>query len=187
MKILKQVALAATLGVAFTFAGGTQAADVGSVYVLTNSFADTPGTTAQYYAVSNVGVDVNGVTVPARNAGDVFVDDFLLQVFDDQTFSLFLDAAGVTFDSVQMYDLFGGTYDFASFSLSSGAVFGSGLSLQSGLYDLEVSGTVTADGGDYSGAIENVAAVPEPAEWALMLAGLGALGLLGRRRAHSRH
>ncbi|MEP7099060.1 MAG: FxDxF family PEP-CTERM protein [Burkholderiales bacterium] len=184
MSILKKLALAATLGVAFL--GSARAADVGSVFLLTNSFADTIGTTEQYYAVSNVGIDVNGVPVPARSAGDAFVDDFLLQVFDDQTFSLFLNAAGVSFDSVQMYDLSGATYDFDSFFFSNGAVLGNGLSLQSGLYDLEVSGSVTADGGGYSGALANVVAVPEPEQWALMLMGLGALGLVNRRRAKSR-
>jgi hypothetical protein len=55
--------------------------------------------------------------------------------------------------------------------------------LPSGSYVLEVLGTVTGSaGGSYSGVL-NLAPVPLPAALPLLLSGLGALGLWGRRRA----
>lgn len=48
-------------------------------------------------------------------------------------------------------------------------------------YELKVSGTVGASGGSYGGNIV-ATPVPEPETYAMMLAGLGALGFLARRR-----
>lgn len=54
--------------------------------------------------------------------------------------------------------------------------------LDPGTYYLTVSGTATgSSGGAFSGMI-NVSPVPEPETYALMLAGLGVLGFLARRR-----
>jgi hypothetical protein len=55
--------------------------------------------------------------------------------------------------------------------------------LPSGSYVLEVLGTVSGSaGGSYSGVL-NLAPVPLPAALPLLLSGLGALGLWGRRRS----
>lgn len=53
--------------------------------------------------------------------------------------------------------------------------------LDSGIYYLEILGTVTVDGGGFSGEI-NTTPIPEPSNALLLLAGLGALGTLARRR-----
>ncbi|HEY4373064.1 MAG TPA: FxDxF family PEP-CTERM protein [Burkholderiales bacterium] len=54
--------------------------------------------------------------------------------------------------------------------------------LAAGTYSLELRGTVTGDsGGSYSGAL-NLAPVPEPGTYALMLAGLGLMGFIAARR-----
>jgi hypothetical protein len=61
--------------------------------------------------------------------------------------------------------------------------------LTSGTYALEVEGEYTVDYGTYTGAImgvPQVAAVPEPASWTLLLIGAGAIGALGRRRTAPR-
>lgn len=56
--------------------------------------------------------------------------------------------------------------------------------LGAGQYHLDISGMFgpTATGGQYSVALNAVPAVPEPETYALMLAGLGAVGFMARRR-----
>lgn len=52
-----------------------------------------------------------------------------------------------------------------------------------GAYKFFVAGFATGSmGGSYGGVLQSVTAVPEPETYAMMLAGLGALGFLARRR-----
>lgn len=55
--------------------------------------------------------------------------------------------------------------------------------LTAGMHTIYVNGSVVGSSGDgsYSGVI-NLAAVPEPATWAMMLLGFGAVGFAMRRR-----
>ena len=77
-----------------------------------------------------------------------------------------------------------------SYTLQKGtAVVGSGnafdgfsfSNLAAGKYSLTLAGKTTGSSGQFNGDVF-VAAVPEPGEWAMMLAGLGLLGVIARRR-----
>ncbi len=92
---------------------------------------------------------------------------------------------GAAFDS---YGFFTG-YEFdalptdQTFLTKSGSTLG-GESLNfldSGIYYIEVLGTVTVAGGGFSGQI-NTTPIPEPSNALLLLAGLGVMGTLARRR-----
>jgi hypothetical protein len=50
-----------------------------------------------------------------------------------------------------------------------------------GTHTINVAGSLIGPNGSYAGTL-NVAAVPEPATWAMMLLGFGAMGLVIRRR-----
>ena len=75
----------------------------------------------------------------------------------------------------------GGTLVQSGSSLSNLALV-SAPSIAAGSYDLRVNGTLTgSSGGTYGGTI-SAAPIPEPETYAMMLAGLGLMGFVVRRR-----
>jgi len=64
-------------------------------------------------------------------------------------------------------------------SIGAGGTFS--VNLAPGQYHIDVTGLVTGSGGQYSVGLQAVP-VPEPETYALMLAGLGAVGFIARRR-----
>ena len=191
MTTIKKLALASAFA-AFAVTGA-QAAEEDTLFLLQNATENTPGVFTGTYPISNQGTDIDGFAVQSRIAGDTFVDDFILQLQDTQDVSFGVVSQfhfpknsilwDVTFTSISLTDIFGVTTfiptdsDFESHSASA-----DWLGLGSGTYDLEFQGTINVKDGTYGGDLVTVPSVPEPTGWALMLAGLGAMGMLARRR-----
>jgi hypothetical protein len=190
-KKLLLVASLAVAGIASVHAAPVSTEE-DTTFLLVNDNAGTQGDATGSYDIDNTGLDINSVTVQQRVVGDTFIDDFLLQVFDAQDVTLYFTSLSksvqgvvipdVTFSSIALYDFTGGFYGeyapvggFYTFNGSFG-------SLTSGLYDFEIEGTINVTGGEYVGTLGTVPTIPEPTSWALMLAGLGAMGVLARRR-----
>lgn len=86
----------------------------------------------------------------------------------------------VTFTSVSLLDS-GNHIIWSSGSPSANFSF-TGSSLAADIYHLNVVGTASGYGGGYAVSLM-AAPVPEPGEWAMMLAGLGIVGIMARRRS----
>ncbi|WP_426105763.1 FxDxF family PEP-CTERM protein [Massilia sp. TSP1-1-2] len=131
-----------------------------------------------------------GDSFAANNNGDTFMDHF---VFNVSGVPLNLDAIVSSVSRTAATGL-----DITAFGLfsSAGSLIsaGSGSSgaqdvwtvsannLAEGSYYLMVSGTMLSDtSGSFGGAVM-LNPVPEPATYGMLLAGLGVVGLLGRRR-----
>ncbi len=80
-------------------------------------------------------------------------------------------------------------YDFEPLATDQAFLTRSGTALggesadfvDSGIYYIEIEGTIEEDGGGFSGEI-NTTPIPEPSSLLLLLAGLGVMGTLARRR-----
>lgn len=148
---------------ALTLAGAAQA----GTYTLTGSFDIDPAT-----HVLTGSFDFDDAVVATGGADGAFDLTSLTFTFQGQTFTL----AQATDPYVQFE---GGTLTGpnALFTTAGGGT----LSLQS--FFGSSNFTYTANGSDALGTLSfTAAAVPEPASFALVLAGLGALGFAARRR-----
>jgi hypothetical protein len=195
MTIFKKLALSAALAVCAVTGAHAATYDEYTTFVLSNSTENTPGVSTGTYLIDSVTgaapTDAFGNPVPARVAGDTFQDDFLFTIQDGQELSFFATSNPGKFmgfvvpsallDSITVFDLQGDVY-VPEFKLDTLIGFyESGLTLNSGAYDLEITGDLLTNGGGYSGVMTTVP-VPEPSGFALMLAGLGAMVTLVRRR-----
>jgi hypothetical protein len=91
----------------------------------------------------------------------------------------------------QTYTVSLDAFDLGTFSTTSGQLFtaragSTTFALQAGQsYTLTFTGLSTGDNTSYIDAVALNAAVPEPAAWALMIAGFGLIGAASRRRRSS--
>ena len=125
---------------------------------------------------------------------DTFVDDFIINIPDAQDVSFFVSTVGFQSGRKVLPQV-----SFAGFVLDGNLHRFDGVraqrlrhrevrhqrrldALATGTYALEITGTINANGGSYSGLLGTTPSVPEPAGWALMMAGFGAMGMLARRR-----
>lgn len=197
MTMFKKLAIAATLAVLNLAGAHAASVEEDTTFLLQNSNADLPGVFTGHYPISNLGLDINGVPVQTRIVGDTFVDEFILQVLDSQNLSINFAALtttvnnvaipDVTFSGAALYDFFSNIYPFSSSVFTSTSFSASGLTLDSGLYAVEVTGTINVADGAYGGSLDTVPSVPEPATWALMLVGFGLVSAISRRRAVCGH
>lgn len=131
------------------------------------------------YAVPGPFLDIFTFSLPANGGSGYSVSDFTL-------LPLMFDTAFTSFALISNADGIVGTGDdttvASAFSVGSDAMTLTWGASGAGNYYLAVGGVATGpSGGIYNGAI-SVTAVPEPETLAMMLAGLGALGFLARRR-----
>ncbi len=123
--------------------------------------------------------DIFTFTLPANGGSGYSVSNFTLLpgVYGTAltTLTLMSNVDGILFNGDDTF--------VSSSSTPGGASIGLSVSAQAaGMYYINVTGITTAPaGGIYTGAI-SVTAVPEPETYAMMLAGLAALGFLARRR-----
>lgn len=142
-----------------------------------------------------------GDTFAAATTGNTFSDVFTFNVANsfDSAASLtssYLNTALTKDLLITGFSLY--KYDPASMSILGNAIAGvnntlpgvhptdswslSAYSLTSGSYALKVDGKVMGSGGGAFGGDLVVASVPEPETYGMMLAGLGVVGFLARRR-----
>ena len=110
-------------------------------------------------------------------AGTTPTNDFYVgaEVVTGNSFGVTFSSVGISGPSTYAPVLFSNTTDFSlPLSLTP---------FVPGAYTLTVAGTTTVTGGFYNAAVNfNSAPIPEPETYAMMLAGLGLMGFVARRR-----
>lgn len=158
----------------------------------------TIGKTPQVLDLTN-GSGFFGDTLPMNNKGAMFADQFTFAVggsatsnFDAIVASISrTTATGLDISGLSLYRAGGGTGTTMDTLISSGTQVSKGAmdvwslssnNLSAGDYYLLVSGNVVSNTAASFGGAVMLAPVPEPETYGMMLAGLGVLGFLARRR-----
>ena len=131
-----------------------------------------------------------GASFAAGNMGNTFADKFTFSTVGVN----FVDSlvSSISRTAVVGLDITGfALYNSSNTLVSNGTMLGAGSidlwslsanNLAQGSYYVKVSGTLVSNTSGSFGANINVTPVPEPESYGMMLAGLGVLGLLARRR-----
>jgi hypothetical protein len=142
----------------------------------------------------------------SASTGTTFYDDFIFTIPDGSvnsvTTSINLDSIlGLTDLRARLYtgsthqtgpvvpgtliENWGTTVNYSP-TVSATTVVLNPVSLLAGTYTLQIKGTVAGlSGGSYAGVLNIANPVPEPETYAMMLAGLGLMGFMSRRRKTS--
>lgn len=131
-----------------------------------------------------------GASFAAGNNGNTFADQFTFSMTgqnDVDSLVSSISRSAVTGLEIDSFDLYqsGDVLVAVGTMLQSGSIDLWSLmasNLAPGDYYVQVSGSLVSDGSGSFGANLNITPVPEPETYGLMLAGLGVLGFLGRRR-----
>lgn len=163
-------------------------------FASTAAMAATVGNTPQVLDLTD-GSGFFGDTFAMNNNGNTFADRFTFTVGSTGAGSS-LDAiissvshsadTGLDITGVSLYNATGDMLVSSGHSLQSGSIdvwTVSTNNLTAGNYYLQVSGNLVSDqAASFGGAVAMAAPVPEPETYGMMLAGLGVLGFLARRR-----
>ncbi|MDN3921878.1 FxDxF family PEP-CTERM protein [Roseateles violae] len=123
--------------------------------------------------------ELSGLVTPAVGS---FLDTYKFTLTEQSTLAGALVATGITFGSFGVYDETGTTALFSAAFGGTTAKSGTWL-LDPGTYVYAIGGLASASAGYVlTSATVGVAAVPEPETYAMLLAGLGVVGFLARRR-----
>lgn len=154
------------------------------------AFADDISSPAR--GLSMVGTSAYfGDSFGINNVGDTFMDQFTFNILGDNH-SLDAIVSSISRTADTGLDITGlGLYTSTGTLLTSGNMGSSGTqdiwtlsvdSLATGSYYLQVSGTMMSNtAGSFGGSVM-LNPVPEPETYGMMLAGLGVVGMLARRR-----
>jgi hypothetical protein len=184
MKIEKIAVLAAAFAALAGPIADVRAATETSVnFVMPDDSADT-NEPSLFFNFANAAMDGDWIS------GDSFVDQFLFNLPQAAAISFSSAAqsetAGpqVSFSGFELIPANGDpvSYAFGSSTVTSSFMTGAGLVLDTGTYDLVLSGTFLASNGAYGGTIVGTSAIPEPGTWLLMLGGIAAIAATARRR-----
>jgi hypothetical protein len=179
---MKSIIKNALLGLALSSCAAFASANVYTSTTFVPIDLDHPGIIKTFAFDSYNLYDDNSGELITGSMGDTFTYDFLFNLPDPTSnfgFSVGADNGGVAFDGASFgyfpIDYYG-PMDGVITSFSSSGVSGYGV-LDSGMYDLRLTGAYQVDGGGFSG---NASQVPEP--MSLSLIGLGLAGMAGLRR-----
>lgn len=146
-----------------------------TVIALSSLGANAALTTTPFTSVTGSFSDtlLGSVNVPTHPWGSSDVAGGLGYVLGFVMFGQNFNLPAVTFSSVSLGGLSG------SIGLNNTFSF---LNVNAGSYDLKASGSVADGGTNWIGAQYTVTPVPEPETYAMLLAGLGLMGAIARRR-----